>query len=287
MSLHSTDEDKDRVVFCAVEDTNLGESLIKEKLYEFLDSLGDRKKILLLPPDYTRYHSHAGKITQYIHEYYFPSSSGNKNENESDISMKILPTLGTHAPMTQPQIESMFGSVLGNLKDPSPFIVHDWRKDVVTIGKVPSSMVEKATRGMVENTEWPCQLNSLVWEEKHDLILSIGQVVPHEVMGMANFNKNLFVGAGGLEAINLSHFIGAVYGMEALMGQKSNPLRDILNYASEHFLHGHLPLWYILTVMGKNSTSGELEMKGFYIGNDIQCYLQGKLFAFSHHSLSL
>lgn len=282
MSLHATDEDKDRVVFCAIEDTNLGESLIKEKLCEFLDSLGDRKKILLLPPDYTRYHSHAGKITQYIHEYYFPSSSGNKNENEneSDISMKILPTLGTHAPMTQPQIESMFGSVLGNLKDPSPFIVHDWRKDVVTIGKVPSSMVEKATRGMVENTEWPCQLNRLVWEEKHDLILSIGQVVPHEVMGMANFNKNLFVGAGGLEAINLSHFIGAVYGMEALMGQKSNPLRDILNYASEHFLHGHLPLWYILTVMGKNSTSGELEMKGFYIGNDIQCYLQGKLFCF-------
>jgi hypothetical protein len=55
-------------------------------------------------------------------------------------------------------------------------------------------------------------------------------------MGMANFNKNMFVGVGGLEAINLSHFIGAVYGMENMMGKADNPLRAILNHASEQFL---------------------------------------------------
>ncbi len=92
-------------------------------------------------------------------------------------------------------------------------------------------------------------------------------------MAMANFNKNLFVGVGGVEAINLSHFIGAIHGMERMMGKANNPLRDILNYASEMFLHNRLPLWYILTVMGTNSNSGSLEMKGFYIGNDIRCYL--------------
>ena len=128
------------------------------------------------------------------------------------------------------------------------------------------------------DTPWPAQLNTLVWDppdhKKHDLILSIGQVVPHEVMGMANFNKNLFVGVGGVEAINLSHFIGAVHGMENMMGQAENPLRKILNYASEHFLQDALPLWYILTVMGTHPETGALEMKGFYIGNDIQCYLQ-------------
>jgi len=137
--------------------------------------------------------------------------------------------------------------------------------------------VNEATNGFM-NTPWPAQLNSLIWSppdhKKHDIILSIGQVVPHEVMGMANFNKNLFVGVGGVEAINLSHFIGAVHGMEKLMGQADNPLRSILNYASEHFLQGSLPLWYILTVMGTNEDTGELEMKGLYIGNDIQCYIQ-------------
>ena len=81
----------------------------------------------------------------------------------------------------------------------------------------------------------------------------------------------MFVGIGGLEAINLSHFIGAVYGMENMMGKADNPLRSILNYASEQFL-GELDLWYILTVMGTNPQSGELEMKGLYIGNTIECY---------------
>jgi nickel-dependent lactate racemase len=121
---------------------------------------------------------------------------------------------------------------------------------------------------------WPAQLNKKVWEKrnkKKSVVLSIGQVVPHEVMGMANFNKNMLVGVGGLEAINLSHFIGAVYGMENMMGRTNNPLRSILNYASEKFL-GQLELWYILTVIGPNTATGDLEMKGLFIGNDIQCY---------------
>merc|ERR1719396_340073 len=68
--------------------------------------------------------------------------------------------------------------------------------------------------------------------------------------------------------------------MDHMMGKADNPLRSILNYASEHFLHGKLPLWYILTVIGSqeddndnsegNSKTG---MKGLFIGNDIQCYL--------------
>jgi hypothetical protein len=95
---------------------------------------------------------------------------------------------------------------------------------------------------------------------------------PHEVLGMANFNKNLFVGVGGVEAINLSHFIGAVHGMEKLMGRGRNPLRSILNYASERYLQDEFDLWYILTVMGTNDETGEIVMRGLYIGNDVECY---------------
>ena len=99
----------------------------------------------------------------------------------------------------------------------------------------------------------------MVLSERHGLIVSVGQVVPHEVTGMANYNKNLFVGVGGVDAINLSHFIGAVYGMERMMGRADNPLREILEYASVEFLGG-LPLFYVLTVMGKGE-DGELEVR--------------------------
>ncbi len=285
------------------EETTILDEDIKTVLHSFLDSMGERDDVLILPPDYTRFHSQAGKITRFVCEYYNfvkentssstttvtnekeeeeaqePTSKKSKMEkSEYSPNIAILPALGTHVPMTKPQIESMFGKELSS-KDPNPFLVHNWREDVVTIGHAPSKMVSDATNGQVDRP-WPAQLNKLVWEkrnvsssQKHkSLILSIGQVVPHEVMGMANFNKNLFVGVGGVEAINLSHFIGAVHGMEKMMGRASNPLREILNYSSEHFLQKELDLWYILTVMGTNDTTGDVEMKGFYIGNDIQCY---------------
>lgn len=277
-------------LFCNIggEDRNLSDKDIKDKLHEFLDALGPKDHVMVLPPDFTRFHSQAGKITRFICEYYnFCETQTDLNEKDDQVSKKvkasksefspeiqIMPALGTHVPMSQEQICTMFGDKLGS-KTPSPFLVHDWRNDVVTIGQVPSDLVEKATNGMVSRP-WPAQLNSHVWDcrnnPKKSLVLSIGQIVPHEVLGMANFNKNLFVGVGGVEAINLSHFIGAVYGMENMMGRASNPLRDILNYASEHFLQKELNIWYILTVMGTNKTSGKVEMKGLYIGNDIECY---------------
>lgn len=286
-------------VFCSLgsETSTLSDTEIKRSLHAFLDSMGAREDVLILPPDFTRFHSQAGKITRFICEYYKfvesekefvvddeePSVKKQKiqcecsNTSEFSPTVTILPALGTHVPMTKMQIKSMFGTQLSS-KEPDPFLIHDWRKDVVTIGHVPSQMVSDATYGKVVNRPWPAQLNKIVWEKRKvesgkrkTLVLSVGQVVPHEVMGMANFNKNLFVGVGGVEAINLSHFIGAVHGMEKMMGRASNPLREILNYASVQFLQNELDLWYILTVMG-TTPSGEVEMRGFYIGNDINCY---------------
>eukprot|EP00518_Triparma_eleuthera_P004600 CAMPEP_0182457820 /NCGR_PEP_ID=MMETSP1319-20130603/3303_1 /TAXON_ID=172717 /ORGANISM="Bolidomonas pacifica, Strain RCC208" /LENGTH=326 /DNA_ID=CAMNT_0024656363 /DNA_START=412 /DNA_END=1388 /DNA_ORIENTATION=+ len=166
--------------------------------------------------------------------------------------------------MTPSQISTMFPGM-----DPALFRVHDWRNDVKTVGHAPASLVEKASRGIISKP-WPAQLNNMILSERHGLIVSVGQVVPHEVTGMANYNKNLFVGVGGVDAINLSHFIGAVYGMERMMGRADNPLREILEYASVEFLGG-LPLFYVLTVMGKGE-DGELEMKGLFFGNDRSCF---------------
>jgi len=234
------------------ENTIINSRDIEAGISAALKKLGERKKVLVVPPDCTRIHSRAGEITSYIYKYY-------KNSLKD-----VLPALGTHSPMTDVQIDEMFKEVPKSL-----FRIHDWRKDVVTVGTVPGEFVSRITGGALEYS-WPAQLNRLVFNGGHDLILSVGQVVPHEVIGMANYNKNLFVGTGGQESINKSHFIGAVYGMERIMGRADNPVRSLLNYASANFA-GHLPVVYVHTVIGRDSR-GELVVRGLFIGDDEEVF---------------
>ncbi len=230
----------------------LNENDLRQGLAEAFKKLGDRKKVLAIPPDQTRFHSHAGILTKLAWEYY--------GEKLTDI----LPALGTHAPMNEQQLKNMFGNTPLNL-----FRIHDWRKDVVTLGEVPAEFVHQQSEGKL-NYVWKAQVNKLLVEGNFDLILSIGQVVPHEVIGMANYNKNVFVGTGGPEGINKSHFLGAVYGMERIMGRAMNPVRAVLNYASEHFAK-HLPIIYVHTVVSADP-DGKLKVRGLYIGDDMECF---------------
>ena len=234
------------------ENTVISSGDLEAGIISALERLGDRKRVLVVPPDCTRFHSRAGELTSYIYRYY------------KDSLKDILPALGTHSPMTDDQIDFMYKGVPKSL-----FRVHDWRNDVVTVGTVPGEFVSQITDGAL-NYSWPAQLNKLVFNGGHDLILSVGQVVPHEVIGMANYNKNLFVGTGGSEGINKSHFIGAVYGMERIMGKADNPVRSLLNYASVHFT-SHLPIVYIHTVIGYDVT-GKLVVRGLFIGDDNEVF---------------
>ena len=234
------------------ENTVLSSKDLESGINIALEKLGARKKVLVVPPDCTRFHSRAGELTSYIYEYY------------KDRLKDILPALGTHSPMTDYQINTMYKGVPQSL-----FRVHEWRKDVITAGTVPGEFISAITQGAL-NYSWPAQLNRLVFSGGHDLILSVGQVVPHEVAGMANYNKNLFVGTGGPEGINKSHFIGAVYGMEHIMGKADNPVRSLLNYASANFI-SHLPVVYIQTVIGR-SKEGVLVVRGLFIGDDEEVF---------------
>lgn len=227
---------------------------LREGLNEAFAKLGVRKNVLAIPPDFTRFHSFAGPITEMAWEYY-----GNRLTD-------VLPALGTHVPMTETQIVKMFGKTPVSL-----FRVHDWRNDIVTLGEVPGSFLHEQSEGRVDYS-WPAQVNKLLVQNNYDLILSIGQVVPHEVIGMANYNKNIFVGTGGSEGINKSHFLGAAYGMERIMGRADNPVRKVLNYASEHFTR-NLPIIYIQTVVSKDP-SGHLAIRGLYIGDDMECFTE-------------
>ena len=166
--------------------------------------------------------------------------------------------------MTSDQLNAMYCGVPKEL-----FRVHKWRTDITTLGEVPSDFISKVSEGKL-NYSWPAQVNNLLVNGDFELILSVGQVVPHEVVGMANYNKNIFVGTGGTEGINKSHFLGAVYGMERMMGRADTPVRKVLNYASENFA-SHLPIVYILTVIGKDSNS-KLGVCGLYVGDDFETF---------------
>lgn len=233
-------------------DYNFTDNELKEALFSVYELLGKKNKVLALPPDFTRFHSRAGDLTYFSWKYY------------KDKLTDILPALGTHYPMRPDEIKKMFFDTPANL-----FREHDWRNDIVTLGEVPGDFVKKVSEGKLDYS-WPAQVNKILTERKYDLILSIGQVVPHEVIGMANYNKNIFVGTGGREGINKSHFLGAVYGMERIMGKAINPVREVLNYASDHFAK-ELPIVYILTVVGPDKDN-RLAVRGLFIGDDLECF---------------
>ena len=241
-------------VYCALgsPDRELSSSELRDFLSAALEKLGRRKIVLAVPPDQTRAASRAGELTRYAWDYY------------GDALRAVLPALGTHKAMSAQQIAGMFGNV-----PPGLFHAHKWRDDVETIGVVPREFICEQSEGKLDY-EWPAQVNRLISRGEFDLILSIGQVVPHEVIGMANYNKNILVGTGGPDSINRSHYLGAVYGMERIMGRADNPVRRVLNYAASHFLT-HLPIVYVLTVVGRN-TSGATVVRGLYIGDDADCF---------------
>ncbi len=228
--------------------TSLSSEDLRDALKQTFLARGTPAKALLLPPDGTRLFSRAGEITALCHELL------------GDAITDIMPALGTHSPMKPEQLEDMFPGVPLDLFRP-----HRWREDVVTLGTVPASYVSHVTGGLYDRP-WKAQVNKMLRDGGHDLIFSIGQVVPHEVIGMANYNKNIFVGTGGFEGINESHFLSAVYGIEQTLGQANTPLRQILNYAQDHFCR-QLPLLYALTVI-QQMADGTLHTRGLYIGDD-------------------
>ena len=234
-------------------DSDAGLSLeeIRAALLQSLEGR-DLHKVLILPPDFTRFHSHAGFITNvYYHALV-----------ERGVRVDILPALGTHVPVTKDQWEAMFGDI--------PYermLVHNWRTDVTQLGQIPADFISEITGGLWTDPV-VVEVNRRVMDPSYDLIISPGQVVPHEVIGMANHAKNLFVGVGGSDMINKSHMIGAVYGMERMMGKDYTPVRRIFDYGFEHYLSKR-PILFVLTV--NTAPGGNIRVHGLFIGEGRDC----------------
>jgi nickel-dependent lactate racemase len=237
--------------------------LFSEALSKAIADTNGPGPVIILPPDITRFHSRAGYLT------------GIASRELSSRLGAVLPALGTHMAMTAAEIDRMFPGVPGN-----KFLVHDWRNDVVTLGRIEEAWLEKATDGKIKY-DWPVQVNNLLINGGFSMAISLGQVVPHEVIGMANHTKNIFVGTGGKEAIDKSHFMGASYGMERMMGRIDTPVRALFDEGFKRFGNQLPPILFALTVVGPRSDSeaastskprGSLAVRGIYIGFGRQCF---------------
>lgn len=247
------------MTYCAIggPDASLSDEQLREGLWTALEAYAPASRartVIAVPPDITRFHSRAGFLTVAAADYY------------GEALTDVLPALGTHTPMTADELDRMFPGL-----DHRLVREHRWRTDITTLGTVPAEYVETVSGGAV-SYDWPAQINTRIAEGGYDAILSIGQVVPHEVIGFANHNKNMFVGTGGSEAIHKSHFLGAAYGMERIMGRINTPVRAVLDYASTHFA-AHLNILYVLTVVSADE-DGRLHTRGLFIGDDRDCYEQ-------------
>lgn len=246
-----------------VEADAIPESEIKAAAVRLVDEAQKRiaphlKRVLLLPPDLTRAHSGVGKVTEWVYQEVM--------RREPNAHIRIIPTLGQHVPHTEAENKWMFGSI------PHAHILpHDWRNGVTYVGEIPAVWVKETTGGAAD---WaiPVDLNSTLMNEEWDLIVNLGHVVPHEVLGFANHNKNYFIGLGGKDTICAAHIAAAVYGIENNLGCLVTPLRACFNRSEEALLN-KLPDVYFQIVMQRDPAN-RLVTSGLYIGDDLDTYMQ-------------
>ena len=215
---------------------------------QLIEQYPNLKKVLIIPPDFTRCYSYAGEITQVLYKKLSPYAT-----------VHVMPALGTHMAMDDEEKEKMFAGVIPE----ESFLIHHWQTDTISIGKVPQEVIEEISDGLY-CTDIEVEVNEKLIHGGYDLILSVGQVVPHEVVGMANYSKNIFVGVGGRQMINKSHMLSAICGMEKALGVADSPARKVFDYAQQNFLDGKLPLVYIQTVT--TLKDDVLSLNGLYVG---------------------
>ena len=235
-------------LYLTEEKNGISDAQLDEMLRNLLNQWPDIHKVLIIPPDYTRCYSYAGIITQKIYQMI-----GDK------AHVDVMPALGTHMPMSEEEMQKFFGDVIPRDR----IIVHHWQTDTIRLGYVPAEVCSEISGGLFPE-KIDVEVNHLLFDGGYDLILSVGQVVPHEVVGMANYSKNIFVGTGGREMINKSHMLSAICGMEQALGVMNSPARKLYDYAQQHFIDGKIPLVYLQTVT--TSENDAVKLHGLYIG---------------------
>jgi carbohydrate kinase (thermoresistant glucokinase family) len=198
------------------------------------DALGcGARRVLLVPPDHTRLHGRAGDISTRLLRLL----------EAGGCDVGILPALGTHAALGDVQAGRLFGRAVAADR----LLVHDWRSGLRHLGELAATEVEAVTEGR-HAEPLAIEVDRQLFD-RWDLVISVGQVVPHEVIGMANYTKNVMIGLGGASTIHRTHFVGAMCDLETIMGRAESPVRDLVDAAFDRFVAPLVDVMFVLTVV--------------------------------------
>ena len=226
-------------------------------LNEMLEQLGRPHRVLLVPPDTTRASSWAGEITSYLY----------KRLSETGTVL-VLPALGTHR-LDEKEMQALLQMYEGVPRGAFLRHRHDVPAENIALGTLDEDFISEVSSGACRFSI-PFSVNKHL-VEGFDRVISIGQVVPHEVMGFANHSKNLFIGCGGKELIDATHWISAVCGIERILGEISTPPRQVLEEAWRRWKSRFCPTTYVLTVRDAGP-SRDLITRGLFAGDDFDCF---------------
>jgi carbohydrate kinase (thermoresistant glucokinase family) len=190
-------------------------------------------RVLLVPPDQTRAFSRAGELTWRLQ----------RRLQQRGCEVAVLPALGTHRPMDDDAARLLFGGQ----RDAHGLLVHDWRNGVAELGTLRADEVVALSGGLLDS-DAVVEVASALFDG-WDLVVSLGQVVPHEVAGLAGYTKNIVVGLGGSSFIGASHLMGGLVGVETIMGKLANPVRDLVDTAFDRMVAPRLNVLFVLTVV--------------------------------------
>ncbi len=246
-------------LYLTEEKDGISREQLEETIDRMLEEFPALRKVLVIPPDYTRCYSFAGIITQLIYTKLTERAKDAGGGAGADIRVDVMPALGTHMAMNREETDKFFGGTVPEER----ILVHHWQTDTVRLGYVPEEVCSEISGGLFPE-QIEVEVNHLLIDGGYDVIFSVGQVVPHEIAGMANYSKNIFVGTGGRGMINKSHMLGAICGTEKALGVTDSPVRKLFDYAQQHFIDGRIPLVYIQTVTTNEKDS--VKLHGLFIG---------------------
>lgn len=195
-------------------------SLITAILHEALDVIQPGERVLAIIPDKTR-----DDNTDFL----FPVATEFLTHRGVE-SFDLLVAQGTHPPMSQAQKLSKIGTAdfSGRLLD------HRWDEpeELITLGELGANTVKELTGGLIEQPV-PVSVNKLLAPGIYDTVLVFGATVPHEVAGFAGGAKYFFPGVAGPELTHTTHWLGALAGIENIIGEVETPTRRLIEAAAD------------------------------------------------------
>jgi nickel-dependent lactate racemase len=161
--------------------------------------------------------------------------------------------VGTHAPLFGEKILELYGITPQGRKEEfvrSDFFCHRWDlpETFLQIGHLSEEDVENISGGLLKE-KVSIEINRKIYD--YDLILILGPVFPHEVVGFSGGAKYLFPGISGGELLHFFHWLGALMTCKEIIGKKETPVRKVINRAMEKV---HLPIHSLAMVV--NSEAG-------------------------------